>query len=414
MKNSLDGETGDVYLNLKDIVHLSAAAVKPFIFRELTMITKALQTPRFIRKTQLGANEYRKNFHQLDNDIIAAITSAEADQVTPLMSKIYLRLINAPAQYWEREGVLRFEAEMKGGGQLKAWVVFCKQLGVASATAHKAIRWMHEKGIIGYFAGKNGVGLRIFLNRASSSIGTRQSTGEVKILEFNHASPGKSHASFNEPAFKDTFGDLEVLDTDVNRHAPENGAEARTVGKSPLAEASTPPESHPQISTPRGEGEPTKISKPTTISADQLLCHLRDELEPSLRTRAEQAAAREHERTRQWLEKCGIPKAARVAQREAYNVLRQYGVINPKTQRTRSGPDIGQSCDTPVEAKPLSPGEIREVAESCISMLEVHGQAINVTLDGMKVEAGGYLLPEDLSKARELAQSMVDRRGQTE
>lgn len=378
------------------------------------MIARALQAPRFIRKTQLGANEYRKNFHQLDNDVVAAITSTEADQVTPLMSKIYLRLINAPAQYWEREGVLRFEAEIKGGGQLKAWVVLCKQLGVASATAHKAISWMHDQGIIGYFAGKNGVGLRIFLNRAASSIGTRQPTGGVKILELNHASFSKQHASLNEPAFNDTFGDLEVLDTDVNRHAPENGAEARTGGESPSAEASTPPGIHSKISITRREGEATKIPKPSTIPADQLLCRLRGELEPSLRTTAEQAAAREHERTRQWLEKCGIPKAARVAQREAYNVLRRYGVVNPKAQRTHSGPDVGQSCDAPVEAKPLSPEGIREVAESCISMLEVHGQPIDVTLDGLKVEAGGCLLPEDLSKAHKLAQSMVDRTGRTE
>ena len=35
------------------------------------MALEALSTPRFIRKTQLGANEYRKNFCQIDADAIS-------------------------------------------------------------------------------------------------------------------------------------------------------------------------------------------------------------------------------------------------------------------------------------------------------------------------------------------------------
>jgi hypothetical protein len=71
-------------------------AVKPFIYKDLTMSLQPLPSQRFIRKTQLAPNEYRKNFQQIDREILSAITSAEADQVTPLMSKIYLRLVNAP------------------------------------------------------------------------------------------------------------------------------------------------------------------------------------------------------------------------------------------------------------------------------------------------------------------------------
>src|SRR5215204_5579019 len=92
-------------------------------------------TTRFIRRTRLAANEYHRNFFKLDAEILAAITSAEADKVTPLMSKIYLRLVNAPDGYWEREGVLRFEAEFREAGQVKAWDLLCETLGVASATA---------------------------------------------------------------------------------------------------------------------------------------------------------------------------------------------------------------------------------------------------------------------------------------
>ena len=67
------------------------------------------------------------------------MTSREADAVTPLMSKIYLRLVNAPAQYWEREGVLRFEAEVRGEARVKAWDALCEVAGVASATEARKI-----------------------------------------------------------------------------------------------------------------------------------------------------------------------------------------------------------------------------------------------------------------------------------
>src|ERR1700759_4539177 len=137
------------------------------------MTLEALSTPRFIRKTQLGVNEYRKNFHQLDGDAVSAVTSPEADRVTPLMSKIYLRLVSAPTKFWERQGVLRFESEVRERKQVTAWDQMRELLGVASATASKALAWMHEVGVIGYFAGKNGVGIRIFINRAASSVGTR-------------------------------------------------------------------------------------------------------------------------------------------------------------------------------------------------------------------------------------------------
>ena len=107
------------------------------------MTLQAVSTPRFVRKTRLAPGEYRKNFHQIDREVVAALTSAEADRITPLMSKIYLRMVNAPESFWEREGVLRIESEVRGEQLVKAWAVFCDLVGVASATASKAIRWMH-------------------------------------------------------------------------------------------------------------------------------------------------------------------------------------------------------------------------------------------------------------------------------
>src|SRR5205085_7269420 len=161
----------------------------------LPMLTQATPAPRFVRRTRLATHEYRKNFRQLDEEIIAAVTSPAADRVTPLMSKIYLRLINAPAQQYEREGVLRFERELREGQHVKAWSALCELLGVASATANKALAWLHEQGIIGYYAGKNGVGIRIFLNRAVSSIGVRADAVGKKILPFAPASSLAAPAS---------------------------------------------------------------------------------------------------------------------------------------------------------------------------------------------------------------------------
>ncbi|HJU55679.1 MAG TPA: hypothetical protein VJ715_13940 [Pyrinomonadaceae bacterium] len=363
-------------------------------------------SPRFVRRTRLAEGEYRKNFHQVDREAVEAVTSKEADRVTPLMSKVYLRLVNVPAHYWERDGVLRFEAEVRGEGQVKAWAVLCELLGVASATASKALRWMHEQGVIGYFAGKNGVGIRIFLNRAASSIGTRSGK---KILEFSPASSRELRASPNEAAFNDSFADLdEVSDTDFNSRAPKDGApDEKTVGK-------TSPEPQTELDSddaapnaPEGrEVEASETRQAPVLSVGDIVRQLKLELEPTLQQAARQAARQEHERTREWLESRGLPKAARVAQREAYNVLRNHGVINAAAERARNELEVGRNTHA-AEAKPLTEGEIKELAEMCLAMLETHGQSIDTTLAEISSEAGGCLLAEDAPLVRALAQSML-------
>ena len=274
------------------------------------MTAQALQAPRFVRRTQLGPSEYRKNFRQIDGDVISAVTSEEADRITPLMSKIYLRLIHAPAKYWEREGVLRFEAEFGGDSQVKAWDALCEVAGVASATASKALRWMHEQGIVGYFAGKNGVGIRVFINRAASSIGSR--TAGKKILEFPPASSGGARASQDEAAFSDSFAVLESLDTDRNPRAPKNGADTKRVGKTtsaPTLAVGTPARCEERAA---GGGATTSVAVPV----GEIVGRLKAELEPCVRDAAARAAAqssaREMERTREWFETKALPKAVRV------------------------------------------------------------------------------------------------------
>jgi hypothetical protein len=365
--------------------------------------------PRFVRRTTLGANEYRRNFHQVDRDIIAAVTSEEADGVTPLMSKIYLRLVSAPPELWEREGVLYFTAGNDGGRPVKASKVLYGLLGVASATAHKALQWMHGQGIIGYFAGKNGAGIRIFLNRASASIGVRTTAAGKKILPFARGSNGEARGSIVEPAFSDSYADLEVSEKDLNPHAPKDGAEQTVVVKKHPDPAPTY-SGHPPQAVVLENVPPPQTALRVEVPVEELVSRLRRELEPSLQSAARRAAAQEHERTREWLESRGLPKAARVAQREAFNVLRQHGLVGEATTRTRAGVEVGCGGRAPAAARRLSPDEVRELAETCVAMLEVHGQSIDVTLAELSAEAGGVLLAEDALSVRETANALAHGR----
>lgn len=358
---------------------------------------------RFVRRTQLAPNEYRKNFHQIDREILAAVTSAEADSVTPLMSKIYLRLVNAPDKFWERDGILRIEAEVRDEKPVKAWDVLCELVGVASATASKALRWMHGQGIIGYFSGKNGVGVRIFLNRAVSSIGVRQAPGGKKILAFPPASNGEAPASTDEAAFIDSFAVSEIPDIEVNPHAPKSGADTEPAGKK-IPAPIRPTQTVARLNVSFGEAPQ---QAPRMISLEDVITRLRAELEPAIHTAARQAAAREHERTREWLESRGLPKAARVAQHEAYNVLRKYGLIDETSRAARAQSQVGRSGYAPPAPHQLSDEEVNDLAQACVAVLEAQGQAIEVTLSEMSTEAGGFLLPEDAVRVREKVNALL-------
>lgn len=373
------------------------------------MSLQSLPAPRFVRRTSLRPNEYRKNFRQLDEEVIAAVTSAAADRVTPLMGKIYLRLVSAPAEFWEREGVLYFGAGESKGRTVKASKVLYEVLGVASATAHKALAWMHEQGIIGYFAGKNGAGIRIFLNRAASSIGVREGTGGKKILPFARGSNEVPHGSTAEPAFKDSFADPETLDSDDPR-APENGAaERKRVGKEMSAPDADVPSMRPAyVQT----DAPDSIDRGNARRRDdELVERLAKEIIPHVKA----AAASEHERTREWFVSHALPKAIRVSQRTSYDILRAHGLVAKSREqgRNRAGvtePDAGINLPPETPPRSLSDADAMELAHCCIALLEVHGQSIEQTLVELSSTAGGSLLPEDVPKVRALAETL--RRGE--
>ena len=362
----------------------------------------AQEAPRFVRRTQLNAQEYRTNFRQLDCEVISALISEEATRVTSQMSKIYLCLINAPVELWERDGVLRFTGCEREGKWQTAWEQLVELAGVASATARKALAWMSEQAIIGYYAGKNGVGIRIFINRAASSIAHKPEAGQ-KILRLVQASSSTPRTSQNEAAFNDSFAVLETLDTDINSRAPQDGADNTMVDK--ISSAPPRPISTNQLSSTRPCN--TTAQTPGVFALDEIVTRLRAELEPAMQSAARNAAAQEHERTREWLENRGLPKAARVAQHEAYNVLRKYGVISESARSSSTHAEVGRSDYIPPEPHPLTNDEIAGLAEACIAMLETKGQSIDLTLSEMSVEAGGYLLPDDAPRVRDHANALL-------
>lgn len=369
------------------------------------MGAQALQAERFVRRTRLGRDEYRKNFRQLDCEAIDTVSSPEADAVTPLMSKVYLRLANAPDGYWERDGVLRFAGEERDGKWVTAWAQLISLAGVASATARKALQWMHAQGVVGYYAGRNGVGIRIFLNRATSSIGRHPVAGE-KNLRLVHASTGGSRTSAGDTPFNDSFAGLEILETDVNPRAPENGA-----GQTELVKKLPDPSPTPLGGLPQGigpENAPPRAARKVEVPIEEIIVRLRGELEPLLQSAARRAAAFEHERTREWLEKRGLPKAARVAQREAYNVLRKCGVIADAGHVSHA--DVGRGNYIPPEPHALAEEEVTELAHACVAMLEAKGQSVEVTLSEMSTAAGGFLLPEDAPRVREEVHTLFGNR----
>lgn len=369
----------------------------------------AATSRRFLRKTTLRGTEANTNFKMLDDDVAEAITSAEADEVTPLMSKVYTRLLLTPAELREGGRVLRFAGEERGGKWVTAWEQLRVHLRVSSETARKALRWMHAQGIIGYYSGKNGVGIRIFLNRAANSVSTKGEATAQKILAFARTSDCRPRTSPGDTPFNDSFAVSEVLETDLNPLAPKGGADKAHFANASFRKDARPVDNPSTFKLPHG-GFPTLVERHSEPPSDQVVQRLRCELEPILRQMARSAAADEHERTRVWLERSGLPKAARVAQRETYDVLRRNGVIGDASRKTAS--EVGGGAYVRPEPRPLSEPEINEFAEACVALFEAKGQPVEVTLGGMCVAAGGMLLPEDAPRVLKKVETLLGgRRG---
>jgi hypothetical protein len=149
------------------------------------------------------------------------------------------------------------------------------------------------------------------------------------------------------------------------------------------------------------------------VPVEEIVEQLRIELEPCLREAATRAGAqsvsREMELTREWFETKALPKAVRVAQRETYDLLRKHGGVDGRCGRASAGLEVGRAAEdhTAVAARPLTPEEVRETAEICVALLETHDKSIEVTLSEISSEGGGWLLPEDAPRVREVTREMA-------
>jgi hypothetical protein len=376
-------------------LHRPSELSSPILRKGIEMsAAQAVTAAKFLRKTTLRDTEANTNFRMLDDDVAEAITSAAADDVTPLMSKVYTRLLLTPAEWREGERVLRFAGYEREGKWVTAWEQLRGHLRVSSETANKALRWMHGQGIIGYYSGKNGVGIRIFLNRAANSVTQRIRAKSQKILPFAPTSSNQPRTSLSETPFKDSFAVSEVLDSDIYPDAPKNGAVNQPSSNSLFWQTSRPNQHHPLLTAPRAE-----------VCVDEIVSRLRSELEPALRQLARQTAASERDGTREWLESKGLPKAARVAQRETYDILRRQGLLETRAKNLHA--EVGRGVAASPVSRSLPESEIIELAEACVALLEVKGQPVELTLSEMNVASGGFLPTEDMPRVLKKVESLV-------
>jgi hypothetical protein len=330
--------------------------------------------------------------------------------VTYLMAALYLTLIDAPSEYWEREGVLRFTGDGGESGPSTAWQQLVGLLACGNTTAKKALDWMHARGIIGYYAGKNGAGIRIFINRAVASIGRRAGQKNLRLVR---APVQESHIPAAGTPFNDSFAVSESLETDINPRVPKNDAGTESFGKT--SSTSTRPQALIAHTPHSSEGRELAAAPPAVgaVSIEEIIERLKGEFEPCVREVAARAAAqsasREMERTREWFETKALPKAVRVAQRETYDLLRKHGGVEGLSGRASAGLEVGRTArgHTAPGARPLTPEEVRETAEVCVALLETQGKSIEVTLSEISSEGGGWLLRGDAPRVREAARELA-------
>jgi DNA-binding transcriptional regulator YhcF (GntR family) len=318
------------------------------------------------------------------------------------MCRIYLKLINAPSSFYEREGVLRLTGQFIEGndGQekyLTAWEQLLHLTQVSGDTASKALKWMHQQGIIGYHARKNGVGIWIFINRALSSI---KKIEEQKNLRPAPAPYYPARTPEVGTPFKTNYVKIDILDKD-NPHAPKTGAETKIYE---VDEAREEAASHKTLPTQKPvTSEETETANPKkNADLDRLIARLQTELEKRLATATARATSDAHEHTRQWFEQKALPKAIRIGQKEAYNVLRTYGLLK---RESRSESQVGKSfvASENTNVKQRTHAEIRDLAEACVAMFELQGKAIEQTISEMCASEKTKLSADDAEHIKKVA-----------
>lgn len=86
---------------------------------------------------------------KIREDILKKVSSTEASKVTPFMSRIFLRLVNAPPEFREGGNVLRFTTKAEEAQTvITAWAQIAKLAGVSPRVARKALAWLNDEGVM--------------------------------------------------------------------------------------------------------------------------------------------------------------------------------------------------------------------------------------------------------------------------
>jgi hypothetical protein len=97
----------------------------------------------------------------IDRAIAEAVTSDEAERVTPHICAIYYRLLFPPEDWWEEKELLHIKAGSQNGVLTPAWSALVAHLRVPPETARRALRWLEENDIITFKTSANGREIRI-------------------------------------------------------------------------------------------------------------------------------------------------------------------------------------------------------------------------------------------------------------
>lgn len=128
-----------------------------------------------------------------------------------------------------------------------------------------------------------------------------------------------------------------------------------------------------------------------------------ERLEHRVVVAARRVAAEENAKTREYVEKSAMPKAARVASAETIETLRRNGVsLAPKRRRA---PDVGRGAGQPPPNN-LFPMGLEEFAEICVTMLVTQGQSFDATIEQLMTPGGGGLTPDEAPAVRQRAEAM--------
>jgi hypothetical protein len=93
--------------------------------------------------------------------IAEAVTSDEAERVTPNICAIYYRLLSAPEDWWEEKEILHIKVKSQNGVLTPAWSALVAHLRVPPETARRALQWLDEEDIITFKSSANGREIRI-------------------------------------------------------------------------------------------------------------------------------------------------------------------------------------------------------------------------------------------------------------